>query len=175
MGPSCIVTMWMPCSLQMYNEEAIMYGHNMDAPFFTGVQGWGHHVWSQYGCSILYRCARMRPSCMVTIWMQHSLQVYKDEAIMYGHDMDAPFLACVQRCGHDVWSQYGCIALCRCTKMWSTCMVTIWMHRCLQVYNDVAILYGHRMDASWLSAVLQWHHPAWPQYGCIIFLSIAEM
>ncbi len=34
-----MVTIWMHPSLQVCKDEAIMYGHNMDAASFTGVQG----------------------------------------------------------------------------------------------------------------------------------------
>ncbi len=92
---------------------------------------------------------------MAMIWMHHSLHVYKDVAMMSGHNMDALLFAGVQRCGQHVWSQYGCIAVCRCTMMWPSCMVTEWMHHGYQLcFNDI-ILHGHNMDASYFSALLK--------------------
>ncbi len=51
--PSCMATVWMHRSFQLCRKEANLYGHNMNAPFFSAMQQRGHPIWLQYACTII--------------------------------------------------------------------------------------------------------------------------
>ena len=51
-----------------------------------------HTLRSQYGCIIIFSTAGMNQLCMATAWMHLSFQPCRNEAIMYGHRMDASFV-----------------------------------------------------------------------------------